>query len=134
MKKRNKKQIAKRRKQFRFHKIEVVKKTGKKKNIYHPAYVFLEKGNIYIYVSLTHSSQIKDRIVIKLNKNPNPIDYRDSYVVIDFKEDIKDRFTTRRQDWLMEDKDDIKIRKMYNQKPLENNKKDDSADRISPTY
>ena len=123
MKKRNKKQTAKRRKQFRYHKIDVIRKNGKKTKILHPTYIFLEKGNVYIYVSLTHSFAIKNRIVIKLNKNPNPIDYRDSYVVVDFKEDTKDRFGDRKQDWTIDDQNDFEIREMYDLQMFEKNKK-----------
>ena len=85
----------------------------------HPVYIIIEKGNVYVYVSLTHSNEIEGKIVIKLKKNPNPDDYRDSYYVLEIHEDTKDKFGSRLQGWVIDPSDDEKIRELY--------KKDDSA-------
>ncbi len=124
MKSKNKNAIARKKKEFRFHKIEMISNNKKISFGWHPAYVFLEKGNIYIYVSVTHSNSIKNGLVVKLKKNPNPKDIRDSYYVCEIKEDTKDRFRRRREGWLMDEEDDDAIRKLYQKL-----KKDDSADR-----
>ena len=116
MKQKSKKQVSKKRSEFRHHKVELINSKGKKINRLHPAYVLLEKGNIYIYVSLTHASKVNGLLVIKLKKNPNPKDKNDSYVVVDVSEDTKDRFGKRHKDWKIYDEDDLKIREMINKK------------------
>ncbi len=118
MKKKNKKAQLKRKKEFRFHRINLPSDEARNKKMMHPAYVFLEKGNIFIYVTLTHSSQVKNHIVIKLRKNPNPKDQSDAYVVDEIREDTKDKFSRRLSDWELDPLDDAFIRKL---------KKDDSA-------
>ena len=112
MKKQSKKRI-KKKKDFRFHNVELFNKKGKKKTLRHPAYVFLEKGNIYVYVSITHSRNVDGVIVIKLRKNPNPKDTKESFRVVGAKEDSKDRFGKRQKGWKMDDKDDSEIRDEY---------------------
>lgn len=108
MKKKSKNAHLKRKKEFRLRKINV----GNKK-IKHPAYVFLEMGNVYIFVNLTHSKEIKNKIVLKLKKNPNPKDNADSYYVEEIHEDTKDKFGKRLLDWEMDPNDDEIIRKLY---------------------
>ena len=113
MKQKSKKQPVKKKKEFRFHNVEILGNNGTTIKIRHPAYVFLEKGNIYIYISITHSPEIKNKLVIKLRKNPNPEDKKDSYWVVDIKEDTKDTFSKRQKKWKMDDADDEDIRKEY---------------------
>ena len=113
MKRKAKKTIAKKRKEIRYHKVEVICKNGNKKDLWHPAYVFLEKGNVYIYVSITHSNKVEEMIVIKLKRNPNPKDKRDSYWVVKIKSDTKDRFGKRREGWSIDENDDQTIRDEY---------------------
>ena len=116
MKPKNKNQIAKKKKEFRFHKIEIVKNKSKISKGWHPAYVFLEKGNVFIYVLLTHSDSIENGIVVKLKKNPNPKDDRESYYVAEIKEDTKDRFGRRHDDWKITNEDDLAIRNLFDNK------------------
>ena len=116
MKKKNKKAQLKRKKEFRYHKIETFRHDGKKKTIRHPAYVFLEKGNIYIYVSLTHSNELDNLLLIKLSRNPNPKDNRDSYIISEIREDTVDRFSTKIDDWSMNPTDDLMIRNLFDKK------------------
>ena len=113
MKKKSKKQKVRRKKEFRYHSVEVINKRGTVKRIKHPSYIFLEKGNIYIYVSITHSNNVKDVVVIKLRKNPNPKDKRESYRTFEAKEDTKDKFGKRLRKWSMDPEDDDEIRKEY---------------------
>ena len=120
MKRKTKKQTIKKKKEFRYHNIVTFNKRGKKIKIRHPTYVFLEKGNIYVYVSITHSSEIKGTILIKLRKNPNPKDKRESYWVAKIKNDRKDTFGKREKNWKINPQDDEDIRNLK--------KKDDSVD------
>lgn len=113
MKRKTKNQIAKKKKEFRYHSIEIVNENGSITKIRHPSYVFLEKGNIYIYISITHSDNVENAIVIKLRKNPNPQDKRDSYRIAEIKEDTKDRFSKRLKKWVMDCEDDKEIREEY---------------------
>ena len=113
MKQKKKKQVIKKRKDFRYHKTNFISKKGKRLSIRHPAYVFYEKGNVFIFILLTHSSDVKDKIVIMLKKNPNPKDKRDSYRIKGFYEDTKDNFGHRQKGWKMSNEDDIEIRDEY---------------------
>ena len=122
MKSKSKNQIVRKRKEFRYHNVEIVNNNGTITRIRHPSYVFLEKGNIYIYISITHSDNVENSIVIKLRKNPNPNDKRESYRIAEIKEDTKDRFSRNLKKWVMDIEDDKDIRKEYE-------KKDDSVDR-----
>ena len=113
MKRKIKKQIIKKKKEFRYHNVVTFNKRGKKIKIRHPTYVFLEKGNIYIYVSITHSSEIKGTILIKLRKNPNPKDKRPSYRMAIIQQDTKDTFGRKQINWQIDPEDDKEIRNSY---------------------
>lgn len=122
MKKKSKHAKYKKKSEFRYHSIAV--KNAKKKTQRHPTYIFLEKGNLYIYVTITHSSKIENYLLIKLRKNPNPKDSTDSYYVAEVKTDTKDTFSANQAKWKIDPIDDKDIRELFNL-----TKKDDSADR-----
>lgn len=122
MKSKDRKANPKRKKEFRFHKTRI--ENSKKKIIRHPAYIFMEKGNVYIFVTLTHSNKVGDYLVIKLRQNPDPTDSRDSYYVAEIQTDTKDAFSKNKANWKMNELDDQDIRKLFDSK-----RKDDSADR-----
>lgn len=109
MKKKSKNTYSKNRKEFRFKNIEI----SNKAKMRHPVYVFVEKGNVYFYVNLTHSKEIAGKVVIKLTKNPNPDDRANSYFIEEIHEDTKDKFGKRLLGWEMDPKDDEIIRKLY---------------------
>ena len=88
-------------------------KKGKQLKINHPSYIFLQKGNEFIYVTITHSNHVPNRTVIKFRKNPNPDDSKDAYFVVEIKQDTMDRFGKRHDDWSIDPLDDEKIRKLY---------------------
>lgn len=113
MKKRNRHAQLKRAHEFRYHSVLTKNKKGKSLNIAHPTYVFLRKGNVYIYVTITHSTNVKDLVVIKLRKNPNPKDKKDAYYVVEVKQDTVDRFGRRLDDWKINPLDDADIRKIF---------------------
>lgn len=81
--------------------------------MWHPAYVFLENDNIFIYVTLTHSDDVEGVTLIKLRKNPNPKDKRDSYYVAEIKEDKRNEFSKIKKGWELDESDDRDIRKMF---------------------
>ncbi len=114
MKKKSRHAQLKRAHEFRYHSVLTKNRNGKSLKISHPSYVFLKKGNVYIYVTITHSSKVEDYVVIKLRKNPNPKDKKDAYYVVDVKQDTKDRFGRRHDDWKIDIQDDIDIRKKFN--------------------
>ena len=109
-------------KEFRYHNIKI-SKNGKVILLRHPAYIFLAKGNVYVYVSITHSKKVNDYLVIKLRKNPNPNDNTSSFYIAEIFQDTKDKFGSRQHNWEINEMDDREIRKLY----LET-KKDDSVD------
>ena len=117
MKPKSKKQKTKKKNEFRFHDIEINKANGKVIKIKHPTYVFLEKGNIYIYVVITHSKKVKDYLVVKLRRNPNPKDLRDSFRIIGARKDTKDKFGKREKDWEIDFEDEQDIRDEYKKEP-----------------
>ena len=113
MKKKNKKPVLRKKKEFRYHNVRIINKSGKQKLLRHPAYVFYEKGNVYIYVSITHSTNVDSVVLIKLRKNPNPKDKRNSFWLVEVKEDTKDRFGRRLLGWNLDERDDLDIRNNY---------------------
>ena len=113
MKKKKKHAIARAIKEFRYHTIIVVMENGKIKKIRHPTFVFIEKGNIYIYVPITHSSKVMNLITVELRKNPNPKDSRKSYRIKEFRSDTKDRFGRKQKDWSINCEDEKDIRNEY---------------------
>ena len=113
MKKKAKNVTINKKKEFRYHDIEITNRRGRKIAIGHPAYIFLQKGNVYVYVSITHSNRVNDYLLIKLKRNPNPKDDRDSYIVVDIKEDTKDQFGGLHKSWSLDPEDDELIRRLY---------------------
>ena len=113
MKKKSNQQKTKKKNEFRYHNVILIRSDGHKIKVRHPAYIFLEKGNLYIYVSITHSNKVENLITIKLRRNPNPQDKLDSYRIVGIKEDTKDKFGRREQDWSIDVEDEQDIRDEY---------------------
>lgn len=108
-----KKSVIKKRKEIRFHGVKIYNKKGIKINISHPAYIFLQKDNLLIYVSITHSNHVEDYFVVQLTKNPNPFDDQDSFWVADVRQDTKENFGKLKNDWEIDKADDEAIRNFY---------------------
>ena len=106
----------KKRSEFRYHAVRIKTRNGKVRIHDHPTYIFLESGDIFIYVPITHSKKVKGQIVIKLRKNPNPEDLRDSYYIEDFSYDKAENFGRKRDGWSIVENDDKEIRELYNKK------------------
>lgn len=102
----------KRKSEFRFHSVSIKTKKGKKAIKEHPTFIFLQNGDIYIYVQLTHSEKIRGKILIKLKKNPNPLDFRDSYYIEEICHDSKVNFGKKKVDWIIDESDEEQIRKL----------------------
>lgn len=98
MMKRKSKKNTKRKNEFRYHVI-LVNKNGRMKEIKHPAYIWQQRGNIYDYFVITHSSNIEGVILIKLRRNPNPKDNKESFYDSKPKNDIKSRFGKKKKGW-----------------------------------
>lgn len=113
MKKKSRKQSLKRRHEFRYYNRMSINKRGRMIRYRHPAYVFLEKGNLYIFVTITHSNSVENHLVVKLEKNPNPEDKKDAYYVAEVKQDTKDRFRKRLSNWKISESDDKAIRLFF---------------------
>lgn len=112
MKKHSKSQ-SKRKNEFRYHNIVIRSKKGRKKSIRHPAYIWKQRGNIYDYHSITHSSAVDGINLQKLTRNPNPVDKRDAYFDIDSKSDIKSSFGRKKRRWKLSDEDRIEIHQRH---------------------
>ena len=117
-----KNQKIRRKHEIRYHKIKTINKVGNVKYIEHPCFVFLEIDGMYNFVSLTHSEFIEGVIVIKLRKNPNPEDNRDSFYVAEIKVAKKEEFQKIIKHWKLNSEDEMDIRKLYDE-----TKKDDPA-------
>ena len=121
MEKNQKHKVFKKRKEFRYHPTNCKGKDGKMVVISHPTYIFLEEGNLYVFVTITHSNKVNDSFVIKLRKNPNPKDERDSYWVAEIRKDEIKNFGKKHNSWNIDELDDKAIREFFEIK------KDDSA-------
>lgn len=99
--------------EIRYHLVKVKSKAGKILLINHPAFVFMEKDNIYLYVTITHSNKIENLVVIKLSKNPNPNDKKESFWVAEIREDEKKIFGKRHSNWKVAEDDIQSILKFY---------------------
>ena len=73
----------------------------------------LQNGDIFIYVQLTHSKKIRGKILIKMRKNPNPNDVRDSYYIEEIMEDNTANFGRKYDKWIIDDIDENDIRNLY---------------------
>ena len=111
MKPKDKHAISRKRKEIRFKKV-IINKDKKMLKIRHPSYIIVERGNIYVYVSITHSKNVDGKIIVKLRRNPNPSDKRDAYYVAEIREDTKDQFGRRLLDWDIDENDDKDIREL----------------------
>lgn len=78
----------------------------------HPAYIFQKVGDEYRFIGITHSP-ITDRVRnIKLDKNPNPKDQRDSYARPKAKTEKIKRFGKKKKGWKLSKADKRKMREI----------------------
>ena len=88
----HKKQL-KKKSEIRLHNVELKNRNNQLINIMHPAYIFLENNQVFIYVTLTHSDKVRELLTIRLKRNPNPNDRKDAYWVAEIRSDKKENFT-----------------------------------------
>ncbi len=82
----------------------------KNKETQHPAYIIEKNGDSYDYIGLTHSPTTDNKSNIKLDKNPNPSDDRDSYILPEVKE-VK-KLGRRYSKWAFSNSDKKKVEKV----------------------
>ena len=105
-----------RKREIRFHPTETKTRNGKRKISDHPTFIFLQNGDIFIYVQITHSKNIRGKILIKMRKNPNPKDIKDSYYIEEILEDNLVNFGKKHDKWIVDEQDESDIRKQYEKK------------------
>ena len=78
----------------------------------HPTYIFAQQGDDYIFLGITHSNVTNGVRNIKLKKNPNPKENRDSYVRPKAEKHNKASFGKKLQGWRFSDGDKETVRKL----------------------
>ena len=85
---------------------------GKPANNGHPTYIYAQDGDKLRYVGLTHASVTQGVRNIKLDKNPNPQDSRDSYIRPSPDKAPKSQFGRKLKDWQLADSDKRKVKRV----------------------
>lgn len=77
----------------------------------HPAYIYAKIGNKFIYLGITHSAidSKTGELNIKLDKNPNPFDSRNSYIKSKSEMLKENKFAKPYKNWKFSDSDIQKI-------------------------
>lgn len=84
----------------------------KNKRIEHPTYVVDEDGNLFKYIGITHSANVRGEKTVPLDKNPNPNDLRKAYVRPKVEKDDKSNFGRRLKNWSFSSSDKRKVEKI----------------------
>lgn len=82
----------------------------------HPKYVFERKGEIYVYLSMTHKppkDTVKD--YIPLEHSANPKDKRKAYINTKSESDNMGNFGARKKGWFFTDKDSKTVKGIIKQ-------------------
>ncbi len=72
---------------------------GKDANKGHPAYIYDKDGDELQFLSLTHSPEVEGVSTVPLNKNPNPQDSSDSFLLPEPLEAPPSKFGSRYKGW-----------------------------------
>ena len=84
----------------------------KEKETGHPAYIYAKIGNKFKYIGITHS-KITDGVEnIKLDKNPNPNDIKESYIRPYSQQKSVNKFKKVLIGWFLSKSDKKKIDKL----------------------
>lgn len=87
----------------------------------HPTYIYAKVGNKFKYIGMTHS-EITDGIRnIKLDKNPNPEDSRDSYMRPTPQNADAGRFGSKLKGWKLAESDKPKVEEIKRKKKKSDN-------------
>lgn len=84
-------------------KLNEIRRGKKIKN--HPAYIYARDGNTYKFIGITHAPITQGVRNIKLLKNPNPNDSRDSYARPFSDQDKIHNFGRRLKGWKIDPAD-----------------------------
>ena len=76
----------------------------------HPTYIYKKVGNKFYYIGLTHSEITQGSKNIKLEKNPNPFDDKDSYIRPFSSEDEISKFGKKKKGWKLSKLDKKKVK------------------------
>ena len=76
----------------------------------HPTYIYKKVGNRYHFIGITHSEITHRTKNIKLDKNPNPEDPRDSYLRPFSSEEEVSKFGVKKRGWKLSKTDKKKIK------------------------
>lgn len=91
-------------------KKEIVKNEFRKnKDTGHPTFIYARVGNDYKYIGLTHSPITDNVRNIELERNPNPVDTRTSYIRPKSEQAKTNRFKSKEKGWSFSQKDKEKI-------------------------
>jgi hypothetical protein len=83
-------------------------------NTGHPTYIYAECGDKLKYIGLTHAEVTEGTRNIKLDKNPNPNDDKDSYIRPKPDKADKSKFGSRLRDWQFDEADKGKVKSVIN--------------------
>ena len=104
------------------NKSEFYKSNNSYQGAGHPAYVFKEIKDDYVYLDITHSKFVKNKRVAgeyyeykKLNKNPNSEDEKISYIS-PFPYKANKKYFKNKVDWQFSELDKDKIERFKNKK------------------
>ena len=78
----------------------------------HPTYIFAQQGNDYIFLGITHANVTNGVKNIKLEKNPNPKDKRDSYIRLSVEKHNKSSFGKKLDGWRFSNADKEKVKRI----------------------
>ncbi len=97
---------------MKLNKSEVKKNEFRRhKKSKHPTHIYARVGNEFKYIGLTHA-EITDGVKnIKLDKNPNPNDFRTAYFKPKAQKDRVNNFKKPEKKWFFTKKDMEKIKK-----------------------
>ena len=84
----------------------------KEKETGHPAYIYAKIGNKFKYIGITHAKITDGMENIKLDKNPNPKDQKESYIRPYSQQKSVNKFKKVLIGWFLSKSDKDKIDKL----------------------
>lgn len=87
----------------------------------HPTYIYAKIGNKFKYIGMTHSEITNGVKNIKLDKNPNPEDERDSYMHPTPQNADASRFGKKLKEWKLAESDKPKVDAIKSKKKKSDN-------------
>lgn len=78
----------------------------------HPTYVYAKQGDEFLFIGITHADITKGIKNIPLDKNPNPLDERPSFIRPDVGRGHYQSFGRKQNTWKFADSDKGKVKKV----------------------